>query len=200
MNGRFTLRRNEIEIEIKHAPRPMTTTRTNERDVRRDAEERKRRRRTWTVAAAVVGATLAVAASGSSNFQRVLNAKLRDAVTTPTTTSYAPGARSRVRSVSEARFVRSANAATKRMERRRARVRRKEEKRERRRAARARAKGEEDVAGNEEKDDDDDGEVGGKIDVDETTAMNGDTVFSLDDDEAKAWGEMLRDSAKQRRR
>lgn len=154
------------------------------------------------MAAAVVGATLAVAASGSQSVQRVLNAKLRDAVTTPTTTSYAPGARSRVRSVSEARFVRPANAATKRMERRRARVRRKEEKRERRRAARARAKGEEDVAGNEEKDDDDDddGEVGGEIDVDETTAVNGDTVVSLDDDEAKAWGEMLRDSAKQRRR
>ena len=181
----------------------MTTTRTNERDGRRDVEERKRRRRTWTVAAAVVGATLAVAASGSQSVQRVLNAKLRDAVTTPTTTSYAPGARSRVRSVSEARFVRPANAATKRMERRRARVRRKEEKRARRRAARARAKGEEDVAGNEEKDDDDDdddGEVGGEIDVDETTAVNGDTVVSLDDDEAKAWGEMLRDSAKQRRR
>lgn len=154
------------------------------------------------MAAAVVGATLAVAASGSQSVQRVLNAKLRDAVTTPTTTSYAPGARSRVRSVSEARFVRPANAATKRMERRRARVRRKEEKRARRRAARARAKGEEDVAGNEEKDDDDDddGEVGGEIDVDETTAVNGDTVVSLDDDEAKAWGEMLRDSAKQRRR
>ena len=154
------------------------------------------------MAAAVVGATLAVAASGSQSVQRVLNAKLRDAVTTPTTTSYAPGARSRVRSVSEARFVRPANAATKRMERRRARVRRKEEKRARRRAARARAKGEEDVAGNEEKDDDDDddGEVGGEIDVEETTAVNGDTVVSLDDDEAKAWGEMLRDSAKQRRR
>lgn len=151
------------------------------------------------MAAAVVGATLAVAASGSQSVQRVLNAKLRDAVTTPTTTSYAPGARSRVRSVSEARFVRPANAATKRMERRRARVRRKEEKRERRRAARARAKGEEDVAGNEEMDEDD-GEVGGEIDVDEITAMNGDTVVSLDDDEAKAWGEMLRDSAKQRRR
>lgn len=176
----------------------MTTTRTNERDGRREAEERKRRRRTWTVAAAVLGATLAVAASGSHRIQRVLNAKLRDAVTTPTTTSYAPGARARVRSVSEARFVRPANAATKRMERRRARVRRKEEKRERRRAARARAKGEEDVAGNEEKDDD--GSDGGKINVDETTAVNGDTVVSLDDDEAKAWGEMLRDSAKQRRR
>lgn len=150
------------------------------------------------MAAAVVGATLAVAASGSSNVQRVLNAKLRDAVTTPTTTSYAPGARSRVRSVSEARFVRPANAATKRMERRRARVRRKEEKSARRRAARARAKGEEDVAGNEEKDEEE-GD-GGEIVVDETTAVNGDTVVSLDDDEAKAWGEMLRDSAKQRRR
>jgi len=94
--------------------------------------------------------------------------------------------------------VRPANAATKRMERRRARVRRKEEKKERRRAARARAKGEEDVAGNEEKDDD--GSDGGKIDVDETTSVNGDTVVSLDDDEAKAWGEMLRAAAKQRRR
>ena len=102
-----------------------------------------------------------------------------------------------MRSVSEARFVRPANAATKRMERRRARVRRQEEKRAKRRAARARAKGEEDVAGNEEKDDD--GGDGGEIDVDETTAVNGDTVVSLDDDEAKAWGEMLRDSAKQRR-
>ena len=176
------------------------TTRTNEWDGRRDAEERKRRRRTWTVAAAVVGATLAVAASGSSNVQRVLNAKLRDAVTTPTTTSYAPGARSRVRSVSEARFVRPANAATKRMERRRARERRKEEKRARKIAARARAKGEEDVAGGDAKDGDDDEEDGGDIAVDETTAVNGDTVVSLDDEEAKAWGEMLRESAKQRRR
>lgn len=149
------------------------------------------------MAAAVVGATLAVAASGSSNVQRVLNAKLRDAVTTPTTTSYAPGARSRVRSVSEARFVRPANAATKRMERRRARVRRKEEKRERRRAA-SEEKGEAEEKGTDEMDEDE-GD-GGEIDVDETTAANGDTVVSLDDDEAKAWGEMLRDSAKQRRR
>ena len=151
------------------------------------------------MAAAVVGATLAVAASGSSNVQRVLNAKLRDAVTTPTTTSYAPGARSRVRSVSEARFVRPANAATKRMERRRARERRKEEKRARKIAARARAKGEEDVAGGDAKDGDDDEEEGDIV-VDETTAVNGDTVVSLDDEEAKAWGEMLRESAKQRRR
>ena len=132
--------------------------------------------------------------------QRVLNAKLRDAVTTPTTTSYAPGARSRVRSVSEARFVRPANAATKRMERRRARERRKEEKRARKIAARARAKGEEDVlAGGDAKDGDDD-EDEGDVAVDETTAVNGDTVVSLDDEEAKAWGEMLRESAKQRRR
>ena len=131
--------------------------------------------------------------------QRVLNAKLRDAVTTPTTTSYAPGARSRVRSVSEARFVRPANAATKRMERRRARERRKEEKRARKIAARARAKGEEDVAGGDAKDGDDDDEEGDIVD-DETTAVNGDTVVSLDDEEAKAWGEMLRESAKQRRR
>ena len=135
--------------------------------------------------------------------QRVLNAKLRDAVTTPTTTSYVtPGARSRVRSVSEARFVRPANAATKRMERRRARERRKEEKRARKIGARARAKGEEDVlAGGDAKDgDDDDEEDEGDIAVDETTAVNGDTVVSLDDEEAKAWGEMLRESAKQRRR
>ena len=133
--------------------------------------------------------------------QRVLNAKLRDAVTTPTTTSYVtPGARSRVRSVSEARFVRPANAATKRMERRRARERRKEEKRARKMGARARAKGEEDVlAGGDAKDGDGDDDEGDTV-VDETTAVNGDTVVSLDDEEAKAWGEMLRESAKKQRR